>query len=174
MEAIEHRILLVRGHRVMLDADLAALYGVATKRLNEQVSRNRERFPKDFMFALTHAETQNLKSQFATSSLWGGRRKLPRAFTEHGAIMVASVLNTARAVDVSVYVVRAFVKLRELMGSHKELAGKLAELEKTVGAHDENIQALFAAIRRLMARPIKKRASIGFRAEIRKVGSSRL
>ena len=98
----------------------------------------------------------------------------PYAFTEHGAIMVASVLNTARAVEVSVYVVRAFVKLRELMGSHKELAGKLNELEKTVETHDEHIRALFAAIRRLMVQPVKKRPRIGFRAEIGKAGSSRL
>lgn len=158
----------------MLDADLAALYGVSTKRLNEQVSRNRERFPKDFMFTLTHAETQILKSQFATSRLWGGRRTLPRAFTEHGAIMVASVLNTPRAVEVSVYVVRAFVKLREVMGGHKALAGKLTELEKTVETHDEHIRALFVAIRHLMAQPVKKRPRIGFRAEIDKGGRSRL
>lgn len=152
----------------MLDADLAALYGVSTKRLNEQVSRNKERFPQDFMFELSHAESQILKSQFATTRMWGGRRTLPRAFTEHGAIMVASVLNTARAVEVSVYVVRAFVKLREMMGAHKELAGKLNELEKTVETHDEHIRALFAAIRRLMARPVKKRPRIGFRGEMRR------
>jgi len=152
----------------MLDADLAALYGVSTKRLNEQVRRNRERFPKDFMFALTRAETQILRSQFATSRLWGGRRYNPLAFTEHGAIMVASVLNTSRAIRVSVYVVRAFVKLREVLGAHKELAGKLTELEKTVETHDEHIQALFEAIRRLMALPKKRRPRIGFRAEIKR------
>jgi hypothetical protein len=168
-ERIEHRILLVREHRVMLDADLAALYGVSTKRLNEQVKRNRRRFPEDFTFELTREECQSLRSQTATSNVGrGGRRTLPRAFTEHGAIMVASVLNTARATEVSVYVVRAFVKLREIMGTQKEIARKLTELEETVETHDESIQALFEAIRRLMAIPKKRRPRIGFRAEIKK------
>src|SRR5512145_744779 len=111
---IESRILFIRGQKVMLDADLAELYGVETRRLNEQVSRNIERFPVDFMFQLTAEEFANLKSQFATSS-WGGRRKLPYAFTEHGAIMAASVLNSQRAIEISVHVVRAFVRLRDLI-----------------------------------------------------------
>lgn len=159
---IESRILLIRGQKVMLDSDLAELYGVETRRLNEQVNRNRERFPEDFMFQLNAEEFANLKSQFATSS-WGGRRKLPYAFTEHGAIMAASVLNSPRAIEVSVHVVRAFVHLRELISGHKELAQKLNQLERKVGAHDKAIAEIINAIRQLMApeQPKKKR-SIGF------------
>ena len=161
-ESIETRILTIRGQKVMLDADLAELYGVETRRLNEQVRRNSERFPEDFMFQLTGEEFANLKSQFATSS-WGGRRKLPYAFTEHGAIMAASVLNTARAIEISVHVVRAFVHLRELVSGHKELSQKLNQLERKVGAHDRAIAELINAIRELMtpAEPKKKRP-IGF------------
>ena len=128
LEAITHHILVLREQKVLLDSDLAALYGVDTRRLNEQVKRNRDRFPKDFIFELTREEFANLKSQFATSS-WGGRRKLPLAFTEHGAIMAATVLSSPRAVEVSVYVVRAFVRLREAALTHADLAKRLAELE---------------------------------------------
>jgi hypothetical protein len=128
-EAITHRIFLLRQQKVLLDSDLAALYGVDTRRLNEQVRRNRERFPRDFIFELAVDEFTNLKSQFATSS-WGGRRKLPLAFTGHGAIMAASVLNSPRAVEVSVYVVRAFVQMRELAASHQDLAKRLNALER--------------------------------------------
>ena len=146
----------------MLDADLAELYGVETKRLNEQVSRNSERFPEDFMFQLTVEEFANLKSQFATSS-WGGRRKLPYVFTEHGAIMAASVLNSQRAIEISVHVVRAFVHLRELVSTHKELSQKLNQLERKVGAHDRAIAKLINAIRQLMApSDPKKKRPIGF------------
>jgi len=161
-ESIETRILTIRGQKVMLDADLAELYGVETRRLNEQVRRNSERFPEDFMFQLTGEEFANLKSQFATSS-WGGRRKLPYAFTEHGAIMAASVLNTARAIEISVHVVRAFVHLRELVSGHKELSQKLNQLERKVGAHDRAIAELINAIRELMT-PLepKKKRPIGF------------
>ena len=162
-EGIESRILLIRGHKVMLDSDLAELYGVTTKRLNEQVKRNRERFPEDFMFQLSEEESGSLRSQFATSSpRRGGRRYRPYAFTEHGAIMAASVLNSARAVEVSVYVVRAFVKLREMLASHQELAQKLAELEQKIEAHDEDITTLFEAIRQLMEPPEKSPKQIGF------------
>ena len=147
----------------MLDSDLAELYGVPTKRLNEQVRRNKDRFPIDFMFQLTPEETENLKSQFATSrSGWGGRRKLPNAFTEHGAIMLASVLNSERAIEASVYVVRAFVRLRELLVTHKEVAQKLAELERKTAGHDEDIKSLFTAIRQLMTPPVLKKRRIGF------------
>ena len=132
-ETIELKILLIRGQKVMLDADLAELYGVETRRLNEQVSRNSERFPVDFMFQLTPQEFSNLKSQFATSS-WGGRRKLPYVFTEHGAIMAASVLNSQRAIEISVHVVRAFVHLRDLVSSNKELSAKLDQLERKFAA----------------------------------------
>ncbi|MFZ5524806.1 MAG: ORF6N domain-containing protein [Pseudomonadota bacterium] len=162
VEKIESRIFVIRGQKVMLDADLAELYGVETKRLNEQVRRNSERFPEDFMLQLTAEEFENLKSQFATSS-WGGRRKLPFAFTEHGAIMAASVLNSTRAIEISVHVVRAFVHLRELVSTHKELSQKLNQLERKVGAHDRAIAELIDAIRQLMT-PLdpKKKRPIGF------------
>jgi phage regulator Rha-like protein len=160
---IESRILTIREHRVMLDSDLAELYGVSTRRLNEQVKRNQHRFPADFMFQLTKSEARALRSQFATSKAGrGGRRYRPYAFTEHGAIMVASVLNTRRAVEVSVYVVRAFVRLREMLSTHKELARKLSELEKRIQGHDEEIVLLFEAIRKLMEPPGKPRKRIGF------------
>lgn len=164
---IEQSILLMRGQKVMLDADLAALYGVTTTRLNEQVRRNRRKFPDDFMFQLTREEFNNLKSQSATSrSTWGGRRKLPLAFTEHGAIMAASVLNSERAVKVSVYVVRAFVKLREMLAAHKQLAAKLDELERELQKHDRQIIELVKVIRQLMEPPEPpRRKPIGFASE---------
>lgn len=150
----------------MLDADLAALYGVQTRRLNEQVRRNAERFPEDFVFQVTPAEFANLKSQFATSS-WGGRRKLPLAFTEHGAIMAAMVLNSPRATEVSVYVVRAFVQLRDTLIAHKELARRLDELEarieRKLSSHDQTIAGILDAIRQLMTPPEpRKKRPIGF------------
>jgi phage regulator Rha-like protein len=167
VEEIEPRILLIRGQKVILDSDLAELYGATTKRLNEQVKRNRSRFPQDFMFQLTVAEQDALRSQNATSKVGrGGRRYRPYAFTEHGAIMVANVLNTPRAMEVSVYVVRAFVKLREMLATHKELAHKLAELERKLETHDEAIRSLVSAIRQLMTPPPEpKRGRIGFRAQ---------
>ena len=178
VDRIEPCILLVRGQRVMLDADLAELYGTTTKRLNEQVKRNLDRFPPDFMFRLALEEAEGVWSQVATTSIpprymrsqnatasKRNVRYLPYAFTEHGAIMAASVLNTPRAIEVSVFVVRAFVKQRELLSTHKELAGKLAELEAKVGSHDVAIQSLVAAIRRLMEPPpAPPRPRIGFRA----------
>ncbi len=162
-DSIESRIILVRGHKVMIDTDLAELYSVTTTRLNEQVKRNKNRFPADFMFQLTKMEYENLISHFATSS-WGGRRKLPFVFTEHGAIMLASVLNSKVAAAASIQVVRAFVKLREIMATHKELEAKFNLLESKFDKHDEEIQTLFAAIRQLMQPvnpPVKK---IGFKA----------
>ena len=164
-EAIESRILLIRGQKVMLDADLAALYGVPTKRLNEQVKRNQMRFPADFMFALTLQEAANLKSHIATSS-WGGARHRPFPFTEHGALMAASVLNGPRAIEASVHVVRAFVRMRQAIETHREWAKKLDELEGKVGTHDEEIQLIFKALKRLMAEPEKKKKKpIGFAAK---------
>jgi hypothetical protein len=164
---IEKRIYVLRGKRVMLDADLADLYGVTTKRLNEQVGRNAERFPEDFAFKLTKQELADLRSQIATSSgatgTHGGRRYQPRVFTEHGAIMAASVLNSPRAIEVSVFVVRAFVKLRELSLAHKEIRQKLDELEHKVAGHDQAIAGLINAIRELMTPPEpKKKRPIGF------------
>ena len=165
---IERSILLARGEKVILDADLAKLYGVATKRLNEQVRRNIDRFPDDFVFQLNRNELDNLRSQSVTSSSgYGGRRYAPYAFTEHGAIMAATVLNSPRAVQVSVYVVRAFVQLRRVLGQNKELAAKLADLERKVGDHDQKIVAIIQAIRELMAPPPKPpRKQIGFQSEM--------
>ena len=161
---------MIRGEKVLLDADLAELYGVSTGRFNEQVKRNLARFPADFMFQLTNQELRSLRSQFATSSLsstWGGRRYLPFAFTEHGAIMAATILNTPRATEVSVYVVRAFVQLRGLLVAHTELAKRLDELEarieKKLAAHDEAIGGILDAIRELMKPPEPpKKRKIGF------------
>src|SRR2546422_5986651 len=151
-EQIERAIFLIRGHKVMLDADLARLYGVTVGRLNEAVKRNIKKFPSDFMFQLTFQELRGLRSQIAISKKGrGGRRYAPYAFTEHGAIMAANVLNSRRAVQMSVYVVRAFVKLRTILGTHKELDKKLAELERRMDSHDTHIQSLLEAIRRLMA-----------------------
>jgi hypothetical protein len=168
------RILLVRGQRVLLDADLAKLYGVTTARLNEQVRRNAVRFPADFMFRLDKQEFVVLMSQIATSKGGrGGTRKLPLAFTEHGAIMAAAVLNTARAIQTSVYVVRAFVQMRDALAGHNDLAKKLAELEKRTelvsSRHDalaaetrSQLKQIIDAIRRLMEPPPSKRRPIGF------------
>jgi hypothetical protein len=168
VDQIEPLILTIRGQKVLLDRDLAALYGVPTKRLNEQVRRNRERFPEDFMFQLSKEEFENWRSQIATSnpSARMGLRRRPYTFTEHGAIMAAAVLNSPRAVEVSVFVVRAFVKLRRWLADHKELSGKLTELERKVAGHDDAIRQLVAAIRQLMAPPPDtKRGKIGFARE---------
>lgn len=164
---VERAILLIRGHRVILDSDLAALFGVTTKRLNEQVRRNRERFPTDFMFRLSAREHAILRSQIATSNVsHGGRRYLPLVFTEHGAVMAANVLNSPRAVRASIYVVRVFVKLRELLATHKALARKLDELDRRLGTHDGQIRVLFDAIRELMEPPPEsKRPAIGYASE---------
>ncbi|MFA6061355.1 MAG: ORF6N domain-containing protein [Gallionella sp.] len=170
MEQIESKIFLIRSQKVMLDADLAELYGVETKRLNEQVRRNSERFPIDFMFQLTNEElidlkekidTSCLRSQFATSNTGrGGRRHLPFVFTEHGAIMAASVLNSPRAIEASVQVVRAFVQLRQMLSSNAELARRLAALEKN---YDIKFKAVFEAIHELMTPPTsRKKRPIGF------------
>jgi hypothetical protein len=167
VEVIEQRILLIRGQRVMLDADLAGLYGTTTRRLNEQVKRNRGRFPEDFMFQLTKKEKAEVVAICDHLTKLKFSPVLPNAFTEHGAIMVASVLNTNRAIQVSVFVVRAFVKLREMLATHKDLAHKLAELERKLQNHDESIRSLVVAIRQLMRpsepEPPKKR--IGFLVE---------
>ncbi|HXM82695.1 MAG TPA: ORF6N domain-containing protein [Burkholderiales bacterium] len=164
IEHIRSRILLVRGHKVLLDADLAALYGVTTKRFNEQVRRNAARFPEDFTFRLSTEEWDSLRSQFATLKTGRGqhRKYLPLAFTEHGAIMAATILNSPRATEVSVYVVRAFVRLRELLASNKELARRLDQLEKKLGSHDQAIAGLVNTIRNLMSPPELKRRPIGF------------
>jgi len=147
IEHITQSILELREQRVMLDADLAELYGVATSRLNQQVRRNLERFPKDFMFQVTAEEHAALMLQNATSKpVRGGRRKPPLVFTEHGAIMAATILNSGRAVEVSVYVVRAFVRLREVLASNKELAKKLEKLERKLDSHDQAIVGILKTL----------------------------
>ena len=171
VEHISRSILVLRGQRVILDSDLAEIYGVTTGRLNEAVKRNAERFPEDFMFRLSAAEHAVLLSQFAISTpARAGRRKLPWAFTEHGAIQAANVLNSPRAIAMGVYVVRAFVKLRELLASNKELARRLDELEarieKKLATHDDAIAAILSAIRQLMNPPAPKRRPIGFTADL--------
>lgn len=172
-EQIGTCIVVLRGEKVLLDADLARLYGVSTRRLNEQVKRNSARFPADFAFRLTNQELRLLMSQFATSKGRGGVRKRPMAFTEHGALMAASVLNIRRAIQVSVFVVRAFVRLREALSTHKNLARKLEELEKKTESlaskHDtfaagtrDQFRQVIETLRQLMAPQEPRRRSIGF------------
>ena len=159
MERVEDRILSIRGHRVMLDADLAELYGVPTKRLNEAVRRNVARFPGDFMFQLTADEAEILRSQFATSNGRGGRRYIPYAFTELGVAMLSSVLNSERAVLVNIAIMRAFVRLREMAASHKDVLRRLDEME---GKYDRQFKVVFDAIRSLMEPPKIPRRRIGY------------
>ncbi len=158
---IAERIFYIRGHKVMLDRDLAQLYGVLTKNLNKAVTRNLGRFPHDFMFQITEKEFENLKFHFGTSS-WGGTRKLPRAFTEQGVAMLSGVLKSKRAVHVNVEIMRAFVRLRYILTSHKILARKMADLEKK---YDAQFRVVFDAIRRLMKEEEKPKAPFGFHAQ---------
>lgn len=160
VERIESSILLIRGQKVMLDSDLAVLYGVTTKRLNEQVRRNLRRFPSDFMFQLASEEAVSLRSQFAASKR-GGRRYLPYVFTEQGVAILSSVLNSERAVEVNILIMRAFVKLREMLATHKDLAKKLEEMEKK---YDEQFKVVFQAIYELMKPLEPKKRQIGFKA----------
>jgi ORF6N domain len=163
VSVVESRILILRHRRVILDVDLAELYGVTVKRLNQQVTRNHERFPSDFTFQLNSKEQASLRLQFATSNKGrGGRRYAPHAFTEHGAIMAATVLNSKRAVQMSVFVVRAFVRLREMLATNRRLASKIAELEDRLDTHDSVIQDLIAAIKELMTPKERPRRRIGF------------
>ena len=166
----ESRILIIRGHKVMLDVDLAEMYGIPTKRLNEQIKRNLKRFPIDFMFQLTKDEAEFLRSQIATSKKGsGGRRYLPLAFTELGVAMLSSVLNSERAILVNVEIMRAFVRLRQVLSTHKDMARKLDDLEKKMKVHDTQIQAVFDAIRELMKTPEKPKRRIGFLEESKAV-----
>lgn len=162
IEMIEKKILLIRGEKVMLDADLAELYGVETKMLVRAVKRNIDRFPADFMIQLNREEFENLRFQFGTSSRWGGRRYLPYAFTEQGVAMLSSVLSSKRAVQVNIAIMRAFVKLREMLATHKDLARKLNEMEKK---YDSQFKVVFDAIRQLMIPPSPKKRKIGFQRE---------
>jgi hypothetical protein len=147
-EVILNKIYLIRGHKVMLDNDLAGLYEVETRRLNEQVKRNIERFPEDFMFQLTKRELKNLKSQFAISS-WGGRRKLPYAFTEHGVLMLSSVLRSDRAIKVNIQIMRIYTRIRHLLLTHKDILLRLEKIEQTLSGHDEKIILIFEYIKQL-------------------------
>jgi phage regulator Rha-like protein len=166
---VDSRILILRHQRVILDSDLAELYGVTVKRLNEQIKRNRDRFPTDFMFQLTAKEAQILRSQIVTSSKeHGGRRYPPHAFTEHGAIMAASVLNSARAVEMSVFVVRAFVRMREMLAKNRQLAAKINELDRRLETHDTAIQDIVEAIKELMVPEGPSKRKLGFELPPRK------
>lgn len=163
LELIEKKILLIRGHKVMLDSDLAELYGVATKVLVQAVKRNLNRFPDDFMFQLNNQEVAALRSQTVTSKTSrGGRRYPPYVFTEQGVAMLSSVLNSERAIEVNILIMRAFVKLREILATHKDLAKKLEEMEKK---YDAQFKVVFDAIRELMKPPEPKKRQIGFHRE---------
>lgn len=164
VERIEKSILLIRGHKVILDSDLAELYGVETKVLNQAVTRNIKRFPDDFMFRLTRQELRELRSQIVTSR-WGGRRYLPRAFTEQGVAMLSSVLKSERAIQVNVEIIRTFVRLRQLLSTHMELARKLETMERK---YDKRFKVVFDAIRQLMIPPKPKRRRIGFESDNKK------
>jgi hypothetical protein len=166
VERIEKAILVVRGHKVMLDRDLAELYEVSTKVLNQAVRRHSQRFPADFMFQLSKMEFENWRSQIVTSNSAAkmGVRRRPYAFTEHGIAMLSSVLNSDRAIEVNIAIMRAFVKLREILSTHKDLARKLEEVERKLGHHDEHFRVVFEAIRQLMLPPPapEKKGRIGF------------
>lgn len=164
IERIEGKILLIRGQKVIIGNDLADLYGVTSKRLHEQVRRNKERFPEDFMFQLTKDELDEVAAKCGHLSNLRFSSVLPYAFTEHGTMMVANVLNSGQAIEVSVFVIRAFIKLRKTAVMNKQLALKLAELEQKIGAHDQAIISIIDAIKELMVPPEpKKKRPIGFR-----------
>ena len=168
-EVIENKILFIRGKKVMIDRNLAELYSVSTKRLNEQVKRNPKRFPEDFMFQLTLEEARVSRSQFATLKQGKNIKYLPYAFTEQGVAMLSSVLNSDRAIEVNVQIIRVFVRLRELMITHKELARKIEELEAKFRKHDENFVVVFAAIKKLLEpprEPKKKKLPFGFHVRL--------
>jgi ORF6N domain len=161
LEHVERVILVLRGHRVILDRDLAAMYGVEPRALNQAVGRNLERFPRDFMFQLSPEEAIHLKSQTVISRSWGGRRHFPYAFTEQGVAMLSSVLRSSRAVQVNIEIMRAFVRLRQLLQANADLAKKLEALEKK---YDSQFRVVFDAIRELMEPKEKPKTTVGFRA----------
>jgi len=160
-ETIEQKIILVRGHKVMLDKDLAKLYGVTTSNLNKAVTRNLHRFPEDFMFRMSKSEFNNLIFHFGTSS-WGGVRKAPRVFTEHGILMLSSVLKSKRASQVNIQIMRTFVKLRKMLVDHRQLLKKIEDMEK---CYDSQFKIVFEAIRQLMSVPEKPKRNIGFHSD---------
>jgi hypothetical protein len=163
-ELVMSKIYLLRGQKVMLDDDLAELYQVETRRLNEQVKRNSERFPDDFMFRLNQEELENLMSQIATSS-WGGRRKLPYAFTEQGVAMLSAILNSEVAIRVSIRIIRVFTKMRELLLTHKDILLQLEKMEKKLTGHDQDIALIFQYLKKLLGPPETVRPRIGFRKD---------
>jgi hypothetical protein len=163
-EKIISKIYLIRGKKVMLDRDLAALYGVETRALNQAVRRNTKRFPSDFMFRLTEKEMNNWKSQIVTSNKEiKGLRKLPLVFTEQGVAMLSSILNSEKAIAVNIQIIRIFSRIRELLLTHKDILLKLEQLEKRVSSHDENIQLIFKYLKQLLSPPQTPRPRIGFR-----------
>ncbi|MEW5800063.1 MAG: ORF6N domain-containing protein [Bacteroidota bacterium] len=162
VEAVEQKIFLIRNCRVMVDRDIAELYGVETKYLNRQVKRNKERFPEEFMFQLTKEEKEELVTNWHRFTSLKHSSTAPFAFTEHGIAMLSAVLNSKRAVTISILIIKAFVRIRELLSAHNDLARKLQELERKYESHDKQIKAVFDAIRQLMAPPEKKKYKVGF------------
>ncbi len=161
-EVVMSKIYQIRNQKVMLDEDLAELYGVETKRLNEQVKRNIDRFPEDFMFSLDEEEFANLKSQNATSS-WGGRRKLPNVFTEHGVLMLSSVLNSKQAIQVNIQIMRIYTKIREMILAHKDVFLRVEQVEKQMMKHDEKIELLFTYLNKFIEKEETPRTPIGYK-----------
>jgi phage regulator Rha-like protein len=164
-ESVITKILGIRNQKVILDSELAKLYGVPTKRLNEAVKRNKKRFPPDFMFQLNQKEFEALRSQFATSKGRGGRRYIPLVFTEQGVAMLSSVLNSERAIEVNIMIMRAFVKLREIISTHKKVEEKLKELEQKLQSHDDQIVQIIQVIHQLITPPELPKRKIGFTVE---------
>jgi phage regulator Rha-like protein len=162
-EVIINKIYLIRGQKVMIDSDLAELYGVETKVFNQAVKRNIRRFPKDFMFILNKKEFEYLRSQNVTSN-WGGRRYMPRVFTEQGVAMLSSILNSERAIDVNIFIIRVFTKLREMLLTHKDILLKLEHLERQLVSNSDDIQVIFTALKELIHEPTPPREPIGFKA----------
>lgn len=161
-EKVISKIHVIRDQKVMLDMDLASLYGVETKQLKRAVKRNADRFPADFMFELSHVEFGNLRSQFGTSS-WGGVRYAPMAFTEQGVAMLSSVLNSKRAIAVNIQIIRVFTKMRQMLLTHKDILLKLEKLENKAANHDENFKVVFKYLKELLTPPIEPRPKIGFK-----------
>jgi len=161
-EIISSKIYLIRDQKVMLDSDLAELYQVETRRLNEQIKRNIARFPKDFMFRLTNEEWKNLKSQFATSS-WGGRRKEPYVFTEHGVLMLSSVLNSERAIAVNIKIMRVYTKIKEMLFNNKDLLLRMEKIERKLSNQNKNIELVFNYLDELIEKKEKPRSKIGYK-----------
>jgi len=169
LEAVESKIFLIRGQRVMIDRDLADLYDVETKNLNRQVKRNIERFSREFMFQLTKEEKKELVTNWHRFNSLKHSTSLPYVFTEHGAVMLASVLNSKTAIETSIFIVKAFVRLREILSTHRELAQKLKELELKIESHDEQISAIFQVINQMLTPQDKPKRKIGFSVEEKKV-----